>query len=83
MLEFHEIEEPKPFTVAEQEAIDDLKLMCCDHAHINIQTDDYFLTKFLRFCDWSVQAAYEAILKNYELRVRRFEEQQNCLLIVS
>lgn len=69
MLEFRELEEPKPFTAAEQEALDDLKLLCCEHLHIDFQTDNYFLTKFLRFCDWSPQAAYEAIVNNYELKV--------------
>lgn len=69
MLEFRELEEPKPFTGAEQEALDDLKLLCSEHLHIDFQTDNYFLTKFLRFCDWSPQTAYEAIINNYELKV--------------
>lgn len=81
MLDFHELEEPTPFTVAEQEAIDDLKLMCQEHLHIDFQTDDYFLTKFLRYCDWSVQAAYEAIVKSYEMRVNNSQHVKTTFFV--
>lgn len=69
MLEFCELEEPQPFSPAEQQAIEDLKLLCRNHLHIDFQTDNFFFTKFLRYRDWSVQAAYEAIVNNYELKV--------------
>lgn len=67
--EFRELEEPRPFTEAEQKAIDDLKLLFKQNTKINFQTDNYFLTKFLRYRDWNVEAAYKSIVTYYELKV--------------
>lgn len=61
--------EPKPFTASEQNAIDELRDMCSDHPKIHFQTDNFFLTKYLRHSDWNVKAAYNAILNNYEMKV--------------
>lgn len=69
MHEFRELEEPRPFTDAEQQAIDDLKLLFKQNTKINFQTDNYFLTRFLRYRDWNVSAAYKAIVTYYELKV--------------
>lgn len=69
MFEYRELEEPQPFTDAEQKAIDDLKQLFNENTDINFQTDNFFLTKFLRYRDWNAQAAYESIVKYYELKV--------------
>lgn len=69
MPEYRELEEPKPFTDAEQKAIDDLKLLFNKNTDINFQPDNFFLTKFLRYRDWNAPAAYESIVKYYELKV--------------
>lgn len=73
MEECRELEETKPFSEAEQQAIDDLKQMFQQNHEINFQTDNYFLTKHLRFRDWNVQAAYDSIVLAYELKVKRTE----------
>ena len=69
MHDFRELKEPRPFTEAEQKAIDELKLMFEQNTEINFQTDNYFLTKFLRYRDWNVGAAYKSIVSYYELKV--------------
>lgn len=70
MDEFHELNEPRPFNAAEQQAIDHLKQMFKQNTDINFQTDNYFLTKFLRYRDWNVQIAYESIKNYYKIKVR-------------
>lgn len=69
MLDFPELQEPRPFTEAEQQAIDDLKLLFKQNTKINFQTDNYFLTKFLRYRDWNAESAYKSIVHYYELKV--------------
>lgn len=69
MNDFRELEEPRPLTEAEQQAIDDLKLMFEQNVKINFQTDNYFLTKYLRYRDWNVQDAYESIRNYYKIKV--------------
>lgn len=69
MGEFCEFKEPKPFDASEQQAIDQLKQMFKQNTDINFQTDNYFLTKFLRYRDWDVQAAYESIKNYYKIKV--------------
>lgn len=69
MSDFSELEEPRPFTESEQQAIDDLKLRFKQNTEIDFQTDNYFLTKFLRYRDWNVEAAYKSIVLYYELKV--------------
>lgn len=69
MNEFRELKEPRPFTGEEQQAIDNLKQMFTQNTKINFQTDNYFLTKFLRYRDWNVQAAYESIVNYYKIKV--------------
>lgn len=69
MFDFPELEEPRPFTEIEQQAIDDLKLLFKQNTKINFQTDNYFLTKFLRYRDWNVETAYKSIVHHYELKV--------------
>lgn len=69
MNNFREFEEPRPLTEAEQQAIDDLKLMFEQNVKINFQTDNYFLTKYLRYRDWNVQDAYESIRNYYKIKV--------------
>lgn len=70
MDEFRELTEPRPFNAAEQQAIDHLKQMFKQNTDINFQTDNYFLTRFLRYRDWNVQAAYESIKNYYKIKVR-------------
>lgn len=70
MDEFCELKEPRPFNAAEQQAIDQLKQMFQQNTEIIFQTDNYFLTKFLRCRDWNVQATYEAIKHYYKIKVR-------------
>lgn len=65
-----EFNEPKPFDAAEQQAIDHLKQMFKQTTDIHFQTDNYFLTRFLRYRDWNVQAAYESIKNYYKIKVR-------------
>lgn len=70
MFDLNELEEPRPFTESEQQAIDDLKFKFQQNdGTINFQTDNYFLTKFLRYRDWNVEAAYKSIVLHYELKV--------------
>lgn len=69
MPRFCEFEEPRPFTDAQQNAIDDLRSMFKRDTEIRFQTDNYFLTKFLRYRDWNVEAAYKSIVKYYQLKV--------------
>lgn len=69
MLDFPDLEEPRPFTDAEQQAIDDLKELFKKNSDINFQTDDYFLTKFLRYRDWNPKAAYDSVVLYYKLKV--------------
>lgn len=71
MFDFRDLEEPQPFTETEQRAIDDLKLMFKQNTEINFQTDNYFLTKFLRYRDWNVAATYKSIVTYYELKVNK------------
>lgn len=71
MHEFPELEEPLPFTATEQKAIDDLKLLFKQNSEINFQTDQYFLTKFLRYRDWNAEQAYKSIVNYYELKVNK------------
>lgn len=61
--------EPRPFNAAEQQAIDQLKQMFKPTTNIHFQTDNYFLTRFLRYRDWDVQAAYESIKNYYKIKV--------------
>lgn len=68
MSEFPELCEPKPFTVEEEAAIEELKRLFANRADIEFQRDNYFLTKFLRFCDWNPQQAFQMIVKFYELK---------------
>lgn len=68
MSEFNELCEPKPFTVEEEGAIDELKRLFANRSDIEFQRDNYFLTKFLRFCDWNPQKAFEMIVTLYELK---------------
>lgn len=69
MDEFRELNEPRPFNANEQQAIDHLKQMFKQNTDINFQTDNYFLTKFLRYRDWNVQAAYDSIKNYYKIKV--------------
>lgn len=68
MPEFPELCEPKSFTVDEQAAIDELKCLFATRNDISFQRDDYFLTKFLRFCDWNAEKAFIYIVNFYELK---------------
>lgn len=68
MPEFLELCEPRPFTVDEQEAIDGVKRLFATRKDILFQSDDYFLTKFLRFCDWNPEKAFACIVGFYELK---------------
>lgn len=69
MNDFRELKEPRTFTGTEQRAIDDLKLLFKQNTKIHFQTDNYFLTKYLRYRDWNVQAAYESIQNFYKIKV--------------
>lgn len=68
MSEFPELCEPKPFTAEEEHAIEELKRLYGNRPNIEFQRDSYFLTKFLRFCDWNPQKAFEMIVTFYELK---------------
>lgn len=68
MSEFLELCEPKPFTSDEECAIEELKRLFSTRSDIEFQRDNYFLTKFLRFCDWTPQKAFETIVTFYELK---------------
>lgn len=68
MPEFPELCEPKPFTVDEECAIEELKRLFVSRSDIEFQRDNYFLTKFLRFCDWNPQKAFEVIVTFYVLK---------------
>lgn len=81
MLDFPDLQEPRPFTDAEQKAIDDLKEMFQKKPEINFQTDNYFLTKFLRYRDWNAQAAYDSIVHYYKLKVKLFRKSFKLELI--
>lgn len=70
MNEFRDLQEPRPFSDAQQQAIDDLKLQFKQNSEINFQTDNYFLTKFLRYRDWNVDGAYKSIVNYYQLKVK-------------
>lgn len=70
MDKFGEFKEPRPFSADEEQAIDHLKQMFKQTTDINFQTDNYFLTRFLRYRDWEVQAAYESIKNYYKIKVR-------------
>lgn len=69
MNEFYELHEPRPFNADERQALDQLKRMFEQNTEINFQTDNFFLTRFLRYRDWNVQAAYESIKNYYKLKV--------------
>lgn len=77
MNDFCELKEPLPFNADEQQAIDELKQLFKQNIKINFQTDNYFLTKFLRYRDWNVQAAYESIQNYYKIKVRFFTFKTN------
>lgn len=91
MLDFPDLEEPRPFTDAEQQAIDDLKELFKKNSDINFQTDDYFLTKFLRYRDWNPKAAYDSVVLYYKLKVMKWSMHQkryicriaDCILCAS
>lgn len=68
MPEFPEVCEPKPFTADEECAIEELKRLFGSRPDIEFQRDNYFLTKFLRFCDWNPQKAFEVIVSFYVLK---------------
>lgn len=70
MNDFRELKEPRPLNAAELQAIDDLKSSFKQNMKINFQTDNYFLTKYLRYRDWNVQAAYESIQNYYKIKVK-------------
>lgn len=70
MVEISEFCEPKPFTLGEEASIDELRRLCRSHSDIHFQLDNYFLTKFLRFCDWNPPRAFESILTFYALKVK-------------
>lgn len=72
MDEFCELKEPWPLNAAEQQAIDELKQMFQQNTEIDFQTDQYFLTKFLRYRDWNVEATYESIKNYYKIKVNPF-----------
>lgn len=57
---FCEFEEPRTFTDAQQKR----------NTGIRFQTDNYFLTKFLRYRDWNVEAAYKSIVSYYQLELK-------------
>lgn len=80
MLDFPELEERRPFTDAEQQAIDDLKELFKNKSDINFQTDDYFLTKFLRYRDWNAKAAYDSVVLYYKLKVKMAHLNANAIL---
>lgn len=67
---FSDFKEPRPFNADEQQAIDHLKQMFKQTTDINFQTDNHFLTRFLRYRDWDAQAAYESIKNYYKIKVR-------------
>lgn len=69
LCDFPELKEPRPFNAAEQRAIDELKQKFQQNTKINFQTDNYFLTKFLRYRDWDVETAYESIKTFYKIKV--------------
>lgn len=69
MFELPELVEPKPFTPDEENAIAELRELCKSCTSINIQTDNFFLTKYLRFADWNPAEAFQAICRHYELKV--------------
>lgn len=68
MSEFPETCEPTPFTPEEERAIDELIRLFPKRPDIEFQRDNYFLTKFLRFCDWDPQKAFGMIITLYELK---------------
>lgn len=73
MNDFRELREPRMLTAVEQRAIEDLKLLFKQNTKISFQTDNYFLTKYLRYRDWNVQAAYESIQNFYKIKVNSLE----------
>lgn len=68
MPEFPELREPKAFTPEERAHIDDLKRLFTTRNDISFQTDEYFLTKFLRLCDWNAEKAFASAINYYELK---------------
>lgn len=68
MPEFLELREPEPFTPEERAHIDDLKRLFATRSDISFQVDEYFLTKFLRFCDWNAEKAFASVVNYYELK---------------
>lgn len=68
MSEFPELCELKPFTTEEECAIEELKRLFGNRLDIEFQHDKYFLTKFLRFCDWNPKKAFQTIVTLYELK---------------
>lgn len=64
-----ELCEPIPFTKEEENAIAELKELCKACPSIRIQTENYFLTKYLRYTNWNIKKAFEAICHYYQLKV--------------
>lgn len=69
MFDIPELCETEPFTCEEENAIAELKQLCKAYPSIRFQTENYFLTKYLRYADWNPRKAFEAIRRHYELKV--------------
>lgn len=68
MHEFPKMCEPRPFSVDEECALDELRRLFATRSDIEFQSDNYFLTKFLRFCDWNPQRAFASCVNYYEMK---------------
>lgn len=64
-----DVSEPRPLTESEQCALDEIRRLMMDYTRIRFQTDQYFLTKYLRAADWSPQKAFDQMRRIYKLKV--------------
>lgn len=69
MFDIPELCEPRPFTHEEENIIAELRELCKAYPSIRFQTDNFFLTKYLRYTDWNSRKAFEAMCRYYELKV--------------
>lgn len=61
--------EENPLTELEIAAINDIKKLMADYRKIHFQTDQYFLTKYLRAADWCAEKAFNRMRRIYKLKV--------------
>lgn len=73
-----DVSEPHPLTESEQCALDEIRRLMMDYTRIRFQTDQYFLTKYLRAADWSPQKAFDQMRRIYKLKVWN-EKQFECV----